>query len=260
MDRALAGKVVLITGGTGFLGSHLARTLGALGATVCIGYHKGAERAAALSAELIAAGVACTTHAFDATDQVAVGAEVAALVERHGRLDVLVHAVGIAPSTRQGATGCRLQPVGSVKRGDLEEAFAVNVLSAFYCLGAAIGPMVRGRWGRVVLIGSPAATGRAGWSVYSSTKSALVGLVGAAAREYARHGVCVNIVSPGNLEGTGGAVGPQREKLLASYPMGRFIDVAELGALVAFLTGEGGRSVTGQELVVDGAAAYVATR
>jgi 3-oxoacyl-[acyl-carrier protein] reductase len=240
-------RVALVTGATGRIGRCVARRLAGAGTALCLGYSRSTEAATALSEEIESEhGVPCTTRGFDVGDATAVAVAVREVAAWRGRLDILVGAHGV---------GYR-EFLRASRDDDIEAVVRLNTLGAVHCARSVVPQMTRNGFGRVIFIGSAAAGGRVRQAVYAASKSALLGLVRSAAREHAAQGVTFNLVSPGLIEGSPATAGASREKALAAYPMGRFIDPEEVAAAVAFLASAEARSITGHDLVLDAAERY----
>ncbi|MFI8459756.1 SDR family NAD(P)-dependent oxidoreductase [Kitasatospora sp. NPDC085464] len=239
----LDGKVALVTGGSRGLGAAVALRLAEDGADVVLTYQGGAERAEEVAAKITSMGRAGWAVRADSADPQAVQAVVAAVVERFGRLDVLVNNAGV------GAVG----PIGEAALDDVDRVLEVNVRAPFLFAQAASAHL--GEGGRIVTIGSCVAKQVAfpGATLYATSKSALIGLTKALARELGPRGITANLVHPGPIDtDMNPADGPSAEFQRGLTALGRFGTGAEVAAAVAYLVGEDGRYVTGAELAVDG--------
>lgn len=236
-------RVALITGASGLLGRAICRRLASDGIDLCLGYANSDVSAGQLAEDLSSsAGVVCSTVKFDVTSAGDIQRAVAEVAESHGRIDILVAAHGVAPQ----------QFLRFTREEDVQLAMRVNVEGTIHCVTAVLPHMQRGEWGRVVLLGSAAAAGRARSAVYAASKSALVGLARSAAVEHAGHGITFNVVAPAVVEGGPATKGESREKLLADYPLGRFVLPEEVAATTAFLVSDDAATLTGQHLIIDG--------
>lgn len=241
----LTSRVALVTGGSRGIGRACAETLAQAGAFVVVNYRSGQEAAQETVAAIEAAGGRAEAVGFDVASPEQVDEAVGALAKRHGRLDILVNNAGISID----------QLLLRVKPDEVERTFATNFQGALWCAKAAIRPMMRKRWGRIIQLSSVVGeTGNPGQAVYSASKAALLGLTKTLAREYASRGVTVNAVTPGYIETdmTGALDEKVREAIVEQTPLGRVGRPQEIAAAVLYLASEEAGYVTGQVLRVNG--------
>jgi 3-oxoacyl-[acyl-carrier protein] reductase len=165
--------------------------------------------------------------------------------ERFGPVEILVNNAGI---TRDDLV-LRMTPE------QFDEVIATNLRSAFLCTKAALRGMLRGRWGRVVSVGSVAGVvGNPGQANYAASKAGLIGLSLSVAKEVGSRGITVNVVAPGFIatDMTGALSEEVRGTALGQISLGRFGEPAEVAAVVGFLTSDEAGYVTGQVIRVDG--------
>ncbi|UUX97766.1 SDR family oxidoreductase [Aquabacterium sp. J223] len=177
-----------------------------------------------------------------------------------GRADVLVNAAGV--------TGPLGPKVGELSAADFDAVMATNLRGPFLTMSRLLPVMCRQGSGRVVNIGGThGMRGRAGRAGYASSKWALRGLTRSAALEVGAHGVTANVVAPGAIavermrdrwaaqaleQGVSEEVVRERYTASLGMALNRTNETADVVATVRFLVGEGGRNITGQEIVVDG--------
>ncbi|KVK70168.1 hypothetical protein L905_27760, partial [Agrobacterium sp. TS43] len=184
---SLTGKTALVTGGSRSIGAAIAKRLAADGAAVAITYSASPDKAAAVVAEIDAAGGRAIAIQADAGDPAAVRAAVAKTEETFGSIDILVNNAGIALGG----------PIDEIKFEDYERMIAVNVTGVFVATQEAARRMKPG--GRIVHIGS-SMTRYAAFptaSLYTLTKGAVAGFNRSLVRDLGPKGITVNTVHPG---------------------------------------------------------------
>jgi 3-oxoacyl-[acyl-carrier protein] reductase len=187
----LSERVVLVTGGSRGIGRAISVMLARAGAKVVVNYRSGEAAAQETVAAIREAGGQASASAFDVASAEDVDRGVSAVVEAHGRIDVLVTNAGIAID----------QLLLRVKPEEVEKTYATNVFGAVYLAKAAIRPMMKQKHGRIIHLSSVVAeAGNPGQAVYASSKAALLGLTKTLAREYAGRGISVNAIAPGFFE------------------------------------------------------------
>jgi 3-oxoacyl-[acyl-carrier protein] reductase len=239
----LAGKVALVTGGSRGIGTAVARRLAADGADVALTYVEAADAAAKVVTDIEAAGRRGLAVAADSAHPRALVAAVERTVAELGRLDVLVNNAGL------GIYGT----VDELTLDDVDRALAVHSRAPFVAAQAAARHM--GPGGRIVNIGSCLAerVPEPGWSAYSMSKSALVGLTKGLARDLGPRRITVNLVHPGPIDtDMNPAGGPAADGQRAQLALARFGTADEVAAIVAHLAGDEARYVTGATVSVDG--------
>ena len=254
----LKGQSALVTGSTSGIGFGVASALAEAGANVMLnGFGDAAEieRTRAALAERCGVQVLYSSADMSKPDQVT--AMVKQAEQRFGRLDVLVNNAGIQ----------FVSPVDEFPDAKWEQILAINLSSNFYAIKAALPGMKARNAGRIVNIASAHGLVASPFkSAYVAAKHGVLGLTKTVALEVAETGITCNAICPGYVKTplVEGQIADQakvhhmtaeqvvREVILASQPNKRFVEVAELGALVVFLASPAGASITGIGLPVDG--------
>lgn len=226
-------RACLVTGGSRGIGRAVAERLAARGDRVSVVSRKGDAPEGLL-------GIAC-----DVRDPEQIAAAVARAAEVNGPTEVLVSNAGVAID--------RL--LLRLPDDELLEQVETNLLAAVRFTTAVAPGMARGRWGRLVYLGSVvAATGSAGQVAYATSKAGLVGLARSVARELAPRQVTANVVAPGPIatDMTTSLPEARQAEITQAVPLRRFGEPAEVAALVDFLTGEEASFITGAVVPIDG--------
>ncbi|MFN5193302.1 MAG: 3-oxoacyl-[acyl-carrier-protein] reductase [Cyanobacteriota bacterium] len=239
----LSGQVALVTGASRGIGRAVALELAAAGAEVVVNYASSPEAADGVVAAIEAAGGRAWSHRADVGNEEQVEAMVKAVLERSGRLDVLVNNAGI---TRDGL-------LMRMKTADWQSVLNLNLTGVFLCIRAVSRPMLKARSGRIINITSVVALmGNPGQANYSAAKAGVVGLTRSCAAEFASRGVTVNAVAPGFIA-TDMTRDLNAEAIIEAIPLGRMGQPEEVAGAVRFLAADpAGAYMTGQVLQVDG--------
>jgi 3-oxoacyl-[acyl-carrier protein] reductase len=245
MDKRMSENVVIITGAAKGIGRGIARVFASEGATVIIAdLDEQAGRATA--ADLAETGGVADFVLTDVTRQASCEAAVATVIEKYGRVDVLVSNAGIFPRAF----------LHEMTEVDWDRIFEINVKGMFFMVTAVLPHMRQRRSGRIVLTSSVTGpvTGYPGWAHYGATKAAMLGFMRSAAIEVAKEGVTINAVMPGNImtEGLEGMGQDYLDTLAASIPMKRLGEPEDVGYAMLFLASSDAKYITGQTIIVDG--------
>ncbi len=238
-----APQVALVTGATRGIGRAIALALAKAGLQV-VGTATG-EGGAAKITEALAAYPGCKGIVLDVTDGAALDAAIAAIVQHHGGLHVLVNNAGITRDTL----------AMRMKDEDWDAVLDTNLKAVFRASRAAIKPMMKQRYGRIVNITSVVgAAGNPGQANYAAAKAGVAGMTRAMARELGSRNITVNCVAPGFIatDMTQGLPEAAKAALLAGIPLGRLGSADEVAHAVAFLVSPGAGYITGTELHVNG--------
>jgi 3-oxoacyl-[acyl-carrier protein] reductase len=252
MFTSISGRSVLVTGGTKGIGKGIAAGFANAGARVVItGRHRDTgERAAEVlsadAADLHTTGGKVSYLTGDVSDPASCAAIVAATVELHGGLDVVCCNAGIFPAA----------PLTEMTPAELDEVLAVNLKGTFFTVQAALPALADSGHGRIILTSSITGpiTGYAGWSHYGASKAGQLGFMRSAALEFAKSGITINAVMPGNIitEGLDELGADYLAAMEASIPLGRLGSIADIANAALFFASDEAGYITAQTLVIDG--------
>ncbi|PZC46908.1 MAG: 3-oxoacyl-[acyl-carrier protein] reductase [Chloroflexi bacterium] len=241
----LTGKVAVITGASGGIGSAVGLRLAEAGAHIVANYNTRADSAKELVDQIKSAG----GEAIAVQADVSKGPDVKAMFEEtistFKKVDILINNAGII----------RDNLLMRMTDEQWDEVVNTNLRSAFLCTREAIRPMIRSRWGRIVNVSSAIAlTGNVGQSNYAASKAGLLGFTVAIAREVATRNITANTILPGYVQTEIVANLNQEVKdlVLSHIPLGYFAVPDDIAPMIAFLCTEEARYITGQAIPVDG--------
>lgn len=235
-------QIALVTGATRGIGSAIAQELASRGYTV-VGTATSEEGAQRISAALIDLGGRGVK--LDVNDAAGVDALIDSIVKTEGGLHVLVNNAGITKD----------QIAMRMKDDDWDAVVDTNLKAVFRLSRAAIRPMMKQRFGRIISVTSVVGSmGNPGQANYAAAKAGVAGMSRALARELGSRNITVNCVAPGFIATDMTAALPeeQQKALAAQIPLGKLGQAADIAHAVAYLASEGAGYVTGQELAVNG--------
>jgi 3-oxoacyl-[acyl-carrier protein] reductase len=241
---SLKDKVAFVTGASQGIGRDTALALAEAGATVAVAA-RNEEKLAALVGEIVAAGGTALAVRMDVADAEQVKAGFKQVVEKFGRLDILVNNAAI---TRDGLAM-------RMKVDDWETVLRTNLTGAHLCIQQALATMMRARAGRIINISSVVAqSGNAGQANYVAAKAGLIGLTKAIAVEMASRNITVNAVAPGFVATpmTDDLPEKVKEELKTRIPLGRMGSPRDVAAAIVFLASDEAGYITGHVLNVNG--------
>ena len=245
MSGELDGRVALVTGGSRGIGRAIAVELARAGAQVVFTYVSNPEAAAETEKAIAEAGGRGRAQRCDVADHEALEALVAQVLQEHGRLDIAVNNAGIA----------RDQLILRMKPEDFDAVIATNLRGAWSVCRAAVKPMVKQRWGRIINLSSVVAQmGNAGQSNYAASKGGVEALTRSLAREVGSRSITVNAVAPGFIDTdmTRDLPDAAKKGLAERIPLGRLGSAEDVAGVVRFLCSDAAAYVTGQVIHVNG--------
>jgi 3-oxoacyl-[acyl-carrier protein] reductase len=241
--RELQDKVALVTGGAKNIGRAISLALASAGASVAVNTQHSREDARSAANEIRDAGGAAEVFVADVANGAAVKEMVDAVIERFGRVDILV----LNASIRREVL------FRDMTFDEWRTVMSITLDGSFHCIKACLPSMIANGGGNIITLGGDGALlGSPRKSHNSTAKNGLIGLTRALAKELAEHGIRVNCVSPGNINTTRPAHRSPRVEAKGTIPLGRWGESEEIAAVVRFLCGPGGGFVTGQTIHVNG--------
>ncbi|GAA4901903.1 SDR family NAD(P)-dependent oxidoreductase [Streptomonospora salina] len=241
----LDGKAALVTGGGKGIGAAIAERLAHEGADVALTFNTSEHPAKQVVARIEAAGRTGAALQADMADPSAAGAVVDRAAATLGRIDILVNNAGVFPYGR----------IDELTLDDYEATTALHLRAVFIAVKRVLGHMPDG--GRIVSIGSNLAehVPGPGISLYSLSKSGLIGFTKGLARDLGPRGITANVVHPGSTDtDMNPADGEGAEEQRAQTALGRYGDATEIAAAVAHVAAPESGFVTGTAVTVDGGA------
>jgi 3-oxoacyl-[acyl-carrier protein] reductase len=240
----LEGRVALVTGASQGIGHACALALAREGATVAVAA-RNQQKLDQLAGQIAAAGGKAAAFVIDVADEEQVKSGIKSALAQFGKIDILVNNAGIT----------RDQLVMRMKRADWDAVLNTNLTSAYLCIQQVIGSMLKQRWGRIINVTSVfGQMGQAGQANYAASKSGLIGLTMAMAREVASRNITCNAVAPGFIETSMTAALSEefRQSAVKTIPLGRVGSPVDVAGAVCFLASDDASYITGHVLNVNG--------
>jgi 3-oxoacyl-[acyl-carrier protein] reductase len=240
---SLTGQTALVTGASRGIGRAVALALAETGAEVVVNYASSPDAAEAVVSEITGNGGKAYALQANVSEESAVEGLIKTVLERSGRLDVLVNNAGI---TRDGL-------LMRMKTTEWKAVIDLNLTGVFLCTRAVTRTMLKQKSGRIINITSVVGLmGNAGQANYAAAKAGVIGFTRSAAKEMASRGITVNAVAPGFIA-TDMTKDLDAEGILSAIPLGSFGTPEHVAGAVRFLAADPAAAyITGQVLQVDG--------
>lgn len=243
--KLLEGKIALVTGATRGIGKAIAEGFAAQGAQVAFTYRSSVEKAQALETELKAMGVEAKGYQTDAADYAGIQKTLDEIMEKFGRLDVVVNNAGITQDNL----------LLRMSEEQWNKVIQTNLNSIFYTTKALLRSMLKQRSGSFINISSVVGlTGNAGQANYAASKAGMIGFTKSIAKEIGSRGIRANVVAPGFIATEMTAELPEKELTtwLQGIPLKRAGEPKDVADLCVFLASDMSSYITGQVFNVDG--------
>lgn len=245
MLTSVEGRSVIVTGSSKGIGKGIATVFANQGARVLI-VARGLSDAEATAAEIRESGGTASAFSADVTKSEELDAMAAAATERHGGIDVLCCNAGIFPQSH----------LENMSSDEWDLVLGTNLKGTFLAIKSCLPYLKKSSCGRIILTSSITGpiTGYPGWTHYGASKSGQLGFMKTACMEFAKYGITINAVMPGNIitEGLMGLGEDYLETMAVSIPLKRLGSVTDIGNAALFFASDEAGYITGQTIVVDG--------
>jgi 3-oxoacyl-[acyl-carrier protein] reductase len=245
MLTSIAGKSLIVTGGSMGIGKGIAKVFAAKGAKVLL-TGRNSDTGDKVVDEITGAGGTAVFHQSDVSSWDDIQAMVARATELHGGVDILCANAGIFPNCN----------VVDMAIEEWDEALNINLKGSFMAVKACLPDMIERGQGRIILTSSITGpiTGMAGWSHYGASKAGQLGMMRGAALELAQSGITINAVLPGNImtEGMAEAGEEYIRRMAATVPMKKLGTIEDIAYAALYFASDEAGYVTGQTIIVDG--------
>ncbi len=247
-DFSLNGRVAIITGAGQGIGRAFAKAFAAAGAVAVIA-ERNEDTAASVSAEIMQAGGESLAVKTDVADEASIREMIDVVESKYSRVDILINNAGIFSTLE-------MRPFDQIPVKEWEDVLRVNLTGPFLCARAVLPAMRRAQWGRIINVASGAVRlGRPHYLHYIASKSALMGMSLAMARELGPDNITVNAILPGATftEIERKTVTPeQKQRIISMQCIPRAETPDDLVGAVLFLASDAAAFVTGQSINLDG--------
>lgn len=237
-------KIALVTGGARGIGRAIAMVFAREGADIVVG-DVNLEEAAKTQSDIEALGRKSLGLEMDVTDYTKVEEAMNKILDKFGRIDILINNAGITKDNLLLRMG----------QGEWDAVINVNLKGTFNCTKAVSKPMVKQRSGKIINIASIIGIiGNAGQANYSASKAGIIALTKTAAKELASRNITVNAIAPGFIQTEMTAKLPEdlKQKMLLNIPLGKLGDPQDVAHACLFLASPEADYITGQTIIVDG--------
>lgn len=244
-SRQLEGQVAIITGGVRRIGRESALTLAREGAAIVVHAQNSQDEAEALEQEIKDLGGNAMVHLADVTDEDAVQGLIDAVIERFGRIDILMNNAAIRKQT----------PFLEMSLEEWRRLLSIILDGAFLCTRACVPHMIKNGGGVVINMGGISHhVGALNRVHVSAGKAGLGGLTRALAMELAEHNITVNLIAPGGIGGERSKTSPEsaNKKGAKAIPLGYMGSFENVANMVHALCVPAGRYITGQTIHING--------
>lgn len=245
MLTSVEGRSVVVTGSSKGIGKGIAKVFAKQGAKVLI-VARSIEDAEATADEFRSEGATASAFSADVTNSDSLDAMAAAAAERHGGIDILCCNAGIFPQNH----------LENMSSDEWDLVLGTNLKGTFLAIKSCLPNLKESGAGRIIITSSITGpiTGYPGWTHYGASKSGQLGFMKTACMEFAKYGITVNAVMPGNIitEGLQDLGAEYLQTMAASIPLKRLGSVEDIGNAALFFASDEAAYITGQTIVVDG--------
>ncbi len=245
MLTSVEGRSVVVTGSSKGIGKGIAKVFAKQGAKVLI-VARGLDDAEATADEIRSEGGTAAAFSADVTNSDSLDAMASAAAERHGGIDILCCNAGIFPQNH----------LENMSSDEWDLVLGTNLKGTFLTIKSCLPNLKESGSGRIIITSSITGpiTGYPGWTHYGASKSGQLGFMKTACMEFAKYGITVNAVMPGNIitEGLEGLGADYLQTMAASIPLKRLGSVEDIGNAALFFASDEAAYITGQTIVVDG--------